>query len=113
MLKVAYLANQFPSAVEPYVAAEIEELKGESTLWESICISEDQAEGYIRQFSSPPEAIYGHILAGLKTKRANLVALSKSYQQAQALDYFHCELGKQAREALLQFQARGKGNGKQ
>ncbi len=27
MLKVAYLANQFPSAVEPYVAAEIEELR--------------------------------------------------------------------------------------
>ena len=27
MVKVAYLANQFPSAVEPYVAAEIEELR--------------------------------------------------------------------------------------
>ena len=28
MLTVAYLANQFPSAVEPYVAEEIEELRG-------------------------------------------------------------------------------------
>jgi colanic acid/amylovoran biosynthesis glycosyltransferase len=27
MLKVAYLANQFPSAVEPYIAPEIEELR--------------------------------------------------------------------------------------
>jgi hypothetical protein len=84
-----------------WLAAEIEEMDGEASLWESRLLMNGHESRLMKHFSSQAESAYQEILAGLRRKRPDLVALSKRYQQAQATDYFHCTLGKQVREALV------------
>lgn len=88
-----------------WLASEIAELGGETTLWESKLLSSDGDDGLVRQFAEPAERAYREILAALKRRNADLAALSRRYQQVLALDYFGSDLGTKVRAALL----RGKG----
>jgi CRISPR/Cas system-associated endoribonuclease Cas2 len=83
-----------------WLASEIDELGGESTLWESRLIG-GQERRLIAEFEAPVEAGYREILAGLKKRRPDLAALSRRYQQVMAQDYFRCELGHRVRDSLL------------
>ncbi len=84
-----------------WLAAEIEELDGEATLWESRLLNTGM-EGRMRsQFNDPVEAEYRQILRELKRRRPDLPSLSKRYQQIQVRDYFHLDLGKKVRTALV------------
>lgn len=84
-----------------WLAAEITELQGEATLWESAQLYATDTEAVRRQFVEPVEAEYRAILAGLKQRDRDLAALSTRFQQAQARDYFASDLGTQTREKLL------------
>jgi hypothetical protein len=84
-----------------WLAAEVEELDGEATLWESRLLLDGQDGDLARRFEAQVEAPYREILAELKRKAPDLAALSRRYQQVLAQDYFHCDLGRQVREALL------------
>jgi hypothetical protein len=84
-----------------WLASEIDELGGETTLWESTLLSDSQASGLVDQFTAPVEKIYREILVALKKKTPDLAALGRRYQQAQLQDYFHCELGRKVRTTLL------------
>jgi len=84
-----------------WLSAEIAELGGEATLWQSELALASQEPGLVRQFEADVETTYREILKSLKQKRPDLAALGRKYQQAQTRDYFHSELGKTVRDALL------------
>src|SRR5262244_2258797 len=77
-----------------WLAVEILELGGEALLWESSLVSPSQEDSLRAQFQSRVDAVYQEILAELEHKGADLIALSRRYQQAKTQDYFQSELGK-------------------
>jgi hypothetical protein len=88
-----------------WLAVEIGELEGEAYLWESKLLLSGQAEALAQQFQERVDAAYQEILNELSQEEADLVALSRKYQQVRAQDYFHSALGVQVRERLMR--ARG------
>lgn len=84
-----------------WLASEIDELGGETTLWESTLLSDGQADRLVKQFAAPVDDCYREILAALKKKAPDLAALGRRYQQVQIKDYFRSELGQKVRSALL------------
>jgi len=80
---------------------EIGELGGEAHLWESRLLLNGQEEALVRQFQARVDATYQEILDELEREDADLVALSRKYQQVRAQDYFHSELGKHVRARLM------------
>ncbi len=88
-----------------WLAVEIGELEGEAYLWESQLLLSGQAEALAQQFQERVDAAYQEILNELSQEEADLVALSRKYQQVRAHDYFHSALGVYVRERLIR--ARG------
>jgi len=88
-----------------WLAVEIIELGGEAMLWEAQMMLNGQNEALVQQFLAKVENSYREILAELEHEDADLVALSRKYQQVQAQDYFQSALGKQVRAMLMK--ARG------
>ena len=84
-----------------WLAAEIRERGGEAMLWEASLGLDGTDEELVRQFLVQVDGIYGDILGALDQSDADLVALSKRYQQARRQDYFHSPLGERVRAALL------------
>jgi DNA-binding transcriptional regulator PaaX len=88
-----------------WLAVEITELGGEAMLWEAQMMLNGQNEALVQQFLAKVQTSYREILAELERADADLVALSRKYQQTQAQDYFQSALGKQVRATLMK--ARG------
>ena len=84
-----------------WLLTEINELGGEAMLWRSELAFVEQEESLIKQFETEVDSTYRKILQTLKDKKRDLAALSRTYQQALAQDYFNSKLGKQVRDALL------------
>jgi hypothetical protein len=84
-----------------WLAVEIGELEGEAYLWESHLLLNGQSEALVQQFQARVDAAYQEILDELERDEADLVALSRKYQQVRAQDYFHSELGVHVRERLM------------
>ena len=84
-----------------WLAVEIGELGGEAHLWESHLLLNGQADALVQQFQSRVDAAYQEILDELEQEDADLVALSRKYQQVRAQDYFHSALGTHVRERLM------------
>jgi hypothetical protein len=84
-----------------WLAVEIGELEGEAYLWESHLLLNGQAEVLIQQFQTRVNSAYQDILSELEQDEADLVALSRKYQQVRAQDYFHSEVGSLVRERLM------------
>jgi hypothetical protein len=83
-----------------WLAAEIAELNGQASVWESQLTFGDE-DGLIRQFCEAVEPGYSEILTNMKQKDRNLAAMSRRYQQLQAQDYFSSKLGQRVRNALI------------
>lgn len=88
-----------------WLAVEIGELEGEAYLWESHLLLNGQADALVQQFQSRVDATYQEILEELSQDEADLIVLSRKYQQVRAQDYFHSALGTHVRERLMR--ARG------
>src|SRR6266571_4612868 len=84
-----------------WLTVEIGELGGEAHLWESHLLLNGQADALVQQFQARVDAAYQEILDELELDDADLVALSRTYQQVRAQDYFHSEVGIQVRERLM------------
>jgi len=84
-----------------WLAVEIGELGGEAHLWESHLLLNGQADALVQQFQSRVDAAYQEILDELEQEDADLVTLSRKYQQVRAQDYFHSALGTHVRERLM------------
>jgi ChrB-like protein len=83
-----------------WLASEISELGGETTLWESKLIDGEE-QRLVEAFCRPVDNAYRAILAALKKRRPDLAALGRKYQQVLAQDYFRSQLGQQVRRSLL------------
>ena len=88
-----------------WLTVEIGELGGEAYLWESHLLLNGQTDALVQQFQTRVDAAYQEILDELELDDADLVALSRTYQQVRAQDYFHSEVGIHVRERLMR--ARG------
>ena len=84
-----------------WLSAEIVELGGEASLWESKQLLEGQDARLTAQFEQQVKPLYGSIIKALKGKKPDLAALSRQYQQAAAQDYLRCALGEKVRAALI------------
>ena len=84
-----------------WLAVEIGELEGEAYLWESHLLLNGQAGALAQQFQARVDAVYQEILNELEREDADLVALSRKYQQVRAQDYFHSEVGIHVRKRLM------------
>lgn len=84
-----------------WLVVEIMELGGEVQLWESRLVLNGQEDTLIQQFLARVDTAYQEILEDLEQEDADLVALSRRYQQVRAQDYFQSELGKQVRARLM------------
>jgi hypothetical protein len=84
-----------------WLAVEITELGGEALLWESRLLLDGQQDALAHQFLAKVDAAYEEILAELERGNADLVGLSRRYQQVRAQDYFHSDLGKHVRARLM------------
>jgi len=84
-----------------WLAVEIGELEGEAYLWESHLLLNGQADALAQQFQARVDAVYQEILNELEREDADLVALSRKYQQVRAQDYFHSEVGIHVRKRLM------------
>ncbi len=91
-----------------WLAVEIGELGGEALLWETQTLLSGQEDALRAQFLEKVDTIYRDILAELAREDADLVMLSRKYQQTRAQDYFQSPLGTQVRDQLLA--ARGGNN---
>jgi hypothetical protein len=83
-----------------WLGAEIVELSGEATVWESRLMSGDEDQ-LVQQFVAAVEPVYREILSALKKDDPDLAMISRRYQQVRMLDYFDSTLGRQVREALV------------
>lgn len=84
-----------------WLAAEIKELKGESTLWETQALFTADGTSLRQQFIDAVDREYNEIVAALKNKARDLATLSKRFQDIQTKDHFASPLGKRTREKLL------------
>ncbi len=84
-----------------WLTVEIGELGGEAYLWESYLLLNGQAEALVQQFQARVDAAYQEILGEVEQEDADLVVLSRRYQQVRAQDYFHSALGRHVRERLM------------
>jgi hypothetical protein len=91
-----------------WLASEIEELKGDATVWECQQTLEADEERLVAQFARAVDLAYRQILAALKRKNRDLAAISRRYQQLQTQDHFKSELGQRVRQALLVAKGGGK-----
>jgi hypothetical protein len=96
-----------------WLASEIEELDGEVMLWEAKLAVDGREEAVTQTFISQAETGYRQIMDELKQPDPDLGGLSRRYQQVRAQDFFNCELGKQAREALVNAGANPGGGARQ
>lgn len=92
----AYTREQFR-----WLAAEILEMGGEATLWESSLLQGMSEDDLVRQFQEQVNPGYQEILDNLQSETVDLDSLSRQYQQIVLKDYFHSELGRHVRKAIL------------
>jgi DNA-binding transcriptional regulator PaaX len=88
-----------------WLAVEIGELDGEVWLWESHLVLGGKVEALVQQFQTRVDTAYQDILREMEQEDADLIALSRRYQQLLTQDYFQSERGQQVRARLLE--ARG------
>ena len=84
-----------------WLVEEIEESGGEATLWESTPVSQKRHNALVWQFCEQADKLYAKILKEAAKGKPDLTALSRRYQQAEAISYFPSDLAKKVREALI------------
>ncbi len=84
-----------------WLATEVTELGGEAVLYDADQLYASNPESLKIQFCELVDTEYREILAALKKKDCDLIALSKHFQSVRMRDYFNSELGQKTRECLL------------
>ncbi len=84
-----------------WLAAEIQEMRGDVNLWRSNLVLGLSEEALIDEFKKVVDQEYKELLKKLSRKNRDLSKLSQEYQQIAGKDYFRSEAGRQVREKLL------------
>jgi len=92
-----------PRTVEHFrwLAAEIQEMKGDVNFWRSNLILGASEDALIEQFQKQVDREYKALLKRLEHKNRDLRKISQKYQQISGNDYFQSVLGRQVKEKLL------------
>jgi hypothetical protein len=83
-----------------WLTTEIREMGGEAYSWRANTIFDEIDEAITRQFNEQVDVIYSELLKKLEKTRADLLEISRQYQQTAAQDFFHSQLGLLVREKL-------------
>jgi hypothetical protein len=83
-----------------WLTTEIREMGGEAYSWRANTIFDEIDEAITRQFNEQVDVIYSELLKKLEKTRADLLEISRQYQQTAAQDFFHSQLGLIVREKL-------------
>lgn len=84
-----------------WLAAEISELGGESTLFDGELLMGCSDAAMRARFEQPVQAAYEEILTKLDSTQPDLADLSKRYQQTLSHDFFRSPLAERIRKKLL------------
>ncbi len=84
-----------------WLAAEIDEMGGEATLWQAQPAFSGFDAGLARLFNQQVDQAYAELQRSLEAPDPDLDDLSRQYQRVRSRDYFQSELGQRVREALL------------
>ncbi len=84
-----------------WLVTEIQEMKGEASLWRSNLVLGMPESVLIQQFKDQIDREYAELLKRLDRKNADLADIARSYQQTARGDYFQSKLGQRVRERLL------------
>lgn len=84
-----------------WLVAEIVELKGEATLWESRLDSVQQHDELVQQFSVQLDADYQLLFDALTDPASDVNDVARRYQQIKVREYFQSSVGEQVRLRLL------------
>ena len=84
-----------------WLAAEIQEMKGDVNLWRANLLLGITEDMLIAQFNTQVDQEYKELLKKLKTKNPDLPKLSQEYQFIVLKDYFRSEIGQQVKEKFL------------
>ena len=90
-----------------WLAAEIEEMGGESFYWRANSHLGAQEEFIVQQFQEQVDKVYSKLLKRLEKSRPDLQAISREYQQALSQDFFQSKLGLLVREKLISRRGEG------
>ena|SRR5215212_972112 len=85
-----------------WLAAEIQEMKGDVNLWRSSLVLGLTEEKLAEQFKKQVDLEYRELLKRLSKKTRDLSKLSQEYQQITGRDYFQSEVGKQVKARFLE-----------
>jgi len=83
-----------------WLAAEIQEMGGETYSWRASTILGEDDASITQQFNERVDKVYSDLLKKLEKPRADLQEISAQYQQAASQDFFHSKLGLRVREKL-------------
>lgn len=89
-----------PAEQIQWITVEIQEMGGEAYSWRASAILETNNQSLIQQFNGQVETIYSDLLKRLEKPRADLQEISRQYQQATSVDFFHSKLGERVRDQL-------------
>ena len=84
-----------------WMAAEIVEMGGRSTLCNATFENGGGDEEIVRRFSAAADREFRKIISALKKHNPDLAELSRRYQRALERDYFNSPTGKKTRRTLL------------
>jgi DNA-binding transcriptional regulator PaaX len=89
-----------------WLVVEIKEMDGEASLWESKVILGQDSEILKQKFIKLVDEDYHKLLDEMNQQDADLVSLTKRYQQIKMKDYFESRLGDQIKESLIKARAK-------
>jgi len=84
-----------------WLAAEIQEMRGDVNLWRSNLVLGLSEEALIEEFKKLVDQEYKELLKKLSRMNRDLSKLSQEYQQIDGKDYFRSEVGRRVKEKLL------------
>ena len=94
-------ANSWTYEQFQWLAAEIQEMGGEAMFWSAHSEVVGQEEALIKRFSVQIDKAYEELLTSLAQPDCDRGKLAQEYQRIHQRDYFHSDLGAQARDQLL------------
>src|SRR5262245_37253949 len=80
-----------------WLAAEIQEMGGETYSWRANTILGQDDESITQQFKEQVDAVYSDLLKKLEKRKSDVQEISRQYQQTASQDFFHSKLGLQVR----------------
>jgi len=84
-----------------WLAAEIQEMGGETYSWRAATIFGQDNDSLTQQFNAQVDVVYSGLLKRIDKRKPDLQEISRQYQQIASQDFFLSKLGLQVREKIM------------